>query len=589
MADSPLLGSDGVIRVMVTSNGRPLPEAAAIRRIEVHRALNKVPTATLVMSDGDMANETFPISESDAFVPGAEVSIKAGYGEQATEIFKGIVMRHSLRIDGDNDAALIIECRDPAIRMTVGCTAAQYIDQSDSDVMNRLIGAAGLVAQVAATTQIHPNLVQLPCSDWDFLLARAEALGFYVAVSDGTVSVGPPATAGEAVLKVTYGVDLIALQADLDAHHQFATVTARAWDMATQAVVNGSEARPAALNAQGNLSQAALAEALNNKEITLQTGAPWPQPSLSTWAAAVQQKSGLARLCGRMTFQGSALAAVDRLIELGGVGGRFNGLVYVSGLTHRLEAGNWLTDVDFGMPMAGMTPRAEQAAPSPGRQGLHSGVVLKLESDPLGQQRIQVSVPSVGIERIWARLAQLQASKGFGSFFLPEVGDEVLLGWFDQDPDFPVVLGSFYSSKHLPPYALAAENDIKAFVTRSKCKLAFDDDRRRVILTTPGMNQVVLSDDTQSIVITDQSNNRIEMTPGGITLTSGKDIVMTAAGKITLAAGGTVEATAMADLKLSGLNVSCDASIGFIAKGTATAALSAAGQVSVKGAIVLIN
>lgn len=348
------------------------------------------------------------------------------------------------------------------------------------------------------------------------------------------------------------------------------------------------DASPASLNGQGNITQTTLSQVLNKGTITLQTGAPLTERTLTTWAEAQQLKSGMSRLCGRIKFQGNALADVNKLIELDGVGGRFDGMVHVSSLTHSIENGSWFTEVHFGMPIEWFTERANIEAPSasglvPGIQGLHCGVVLKLDGDPLGQERIQIAVPSAGIKRVWARLAQLHASNGFGTYFVPEIGDEVLLGWFNNHPDFPVVLGSLYSGRQTPPYTLSAENNTKAVVTRSKCKLEFDDDKKVITLTTPGKNQVLLNDEAKSIVITDQSYNRIEMTTNGITLNSPKDIVIKAKGTITITLDteGALTAKSVTDVKLEGGNVKCT--------GQSTAELSASGVTTVKGAMVMIN
>jgi uncharacterized protein involved in type VI secretion and phage assembly len=152
-----------------------------------------------------------------------------------------------------------------------------------------------------------------------------------------------------------------------------------------------------------------------------------------------------------------------------------------------------------------------------------------------------------------------------------------------------VILGSLYSSKQAPPYALAAENNTKALMTRCKSKIEFDDDKKVITITTPGKNNIVFSDTDKSIVITDQNNNKIEMAAGGITLDSPKDIKITAKGGITLDAVGAVSITSKADVKTAGLNINSEAQVGFVAKGTANAELSAAGQTVVKGAMVMIN
>jgi len=152
-----------------------------------------------------------------------------------------------------------------------------------------------------------------------------------------------------------------------------------------------------------------------------------------------------------------------------------------------------------------------------------------------------------------------------------------------------VVLGSLYSSQRAPAYALAAENDTKAIVTRCKHRLVFDEKDKLITVTTPGNNLIVLSDKDKSITLKDENGNQVELAPGGITLSSPKDIKLSAKGGITLEAVSNIAITAQADIKAQGLNISCEAQVGLVAKGTASAELSAAGQTTVKGAIVMIN
>ena len=190
---------------------------------------------------------------------------------------------------------------------------------------------------------------------------------------------------------------------------------------------------------------------------------------------------------------------------------------------------------------------------------------------------------------VWARLLQFYASDGIGAFFVPEIGDEVVLGYFNNDPSNPVILGNLYSSKRKPPYDLTAENNIKALVTRSKLKIEFDDDKKIITVVTPGKNTIVVSDDGKSILIQDQNNNKVELNESGITLDSPKDIKVTAKGKITLDAVGEIGITSKADVKVAGLNIKNEAQVGYVAKGSASAELSAAGQTTVKGAMVMIN
>ncbi len=596
MADSPTLNADGPVRISVLCAGSPQPDLQ-IQSVNIRHAFNDIPSARIVLADGDMPNQSLPLSDSDLFEPGAQVTVKAGYGDTEATIFTGIVVRHGFRIAGENDSRLIVECRASAFKMAIARRTAHHVGQTDADIIEHLIRNAGAAASVAATAIRHEALVQYDCSDWDFMLARADAIGLLVNVDGDTVSVQPPPTSGSAALTVTWGNDLIDFDADIDARTQWSAVQAGSWDPKTQLLLQGKQATPVTLTEQGNLTGSDLAAIASPDVLKLQTCAPQPEEMLDALAEAVQTKAALARIRGCVSFQGNALARPGALVEMKGVGKRFSGTVLLSAVEHEIGDGNWVSHAEFGMEPRWQAQRSSAAAGPHGALlnrvgGLQIGVVLALDGDPAGEHRILVSLPAseAAGQGIWARLLNLQASAGFGSFFVPEVGDEVLLGHLDQDPCHPVVLGSLYSSNHAPPHALTAKNDIKAIVTRSGTRIEFDDADRLITLTTPARNQLVLSDSDKGVTVKDQSGNRIQLSEEGIALDSIKGITLVARqGGITLDAPGAITIRSKADVTLEGLNVACHAQARFAAKGTATAELSAAGQTTVRGAMVMIN
>ena len=119
MPVSPSIDAEGVVRVTVRSDGVALAETIQVISVLVSRRVNAIPSAQLVVLDGDMPGQTFPVSEKDLFKPGAAISISAGYGETETSIFEGIVVRHGIKITGDPK-------RDPAM-LTLGAQAAWLI------------------------------------------------------------------------------------------------------------------------------------------------------------------------------------------------------------------------------------------------------------------------------------------------------------------------------------------------------------------------------------------------------------------------------------------------------------------------------
>jgi Rhs element Vgr protein len=579
----------------ITCDGAPLPDIVQVVSIEVNHSTNRIPSATITVLDGDMPNAAFPVADEGNFKPGTLVVVSAGYEGIVKPVFTGVVVKHSVKISGDNYARLIIECRDKALAMTVGRRNANYVNKLDSDIISALIANSGLSADVDATTVTYKELVQYYVTDWDYMMARAEANGLLVTVDAGTVSVKAPLGSTAPVLLLTYGADMLQFSAELDARWQLSSVTATSWDLATLAVVEQTAAS-LTLAAQGDIQSAALAKVLGLASFGMQTAAPLERAALTAWTKAQQTKAALARIRGRVEFQGSALAKPGVVLQLAGVGMHFNGNVIASNVIHRLNDGNWTTEVEFGMPAYWFTEEFQVQAPqasglAAGISGLHIGIVLKLDADPEGQYKLQVSVPLMKAETdgVWARFASFYGSAGFGAFVLPEIGDEVVLGFFNNDPSCPVILGSLYSSKHVPPYEPAAANNFKALVTRSKLKMEFDDDKKVITFITPGNNKVVISDDTQSILLQDQNNNKVELSPSGILLDSPKDITIKALGKVSISATQNVDIAAQMDVTVAGLNISQSANVGFTAKGAATAELSAAGQTTVKGALVMIN
>lgn len=266
-----------------------------------------------------------------------------------------------------------------------------------------------------------------------------------------------------------------------------------------------------------------------------------------------------------------------------------------------LEIGNRqgntnVTKVGMGVPANNITDEADVIAPTaagflPGMEGLHIAVVKKLDGDISKECRIQVELPWMDGEKklLWARLSSVYATNQSGIFFLPEIGNEVVVGFINNNPNYPIVLGGMYGSKHTPPFGYEAKNNIKAIVTRSKMSVEFDEEKKIITIQTPAKNTIVMSDEGKSISVTDQNKNKMVMDSNGIELSSSKNIKLTAKGNIALNAAGKVSIDAKSDVDINGTNVKVTAKVGAKVKGNATAELSASGQTTVKGAMVMIN
>ena len=593
---SPIVAKSDLVTTTVLVDGSPIPDVYQLMQIQTQRQVNRIPWARITLLDGNPSEENFEISESSHFVPGKEVEIKAGYHSQETSIFKGIVVKHGLRVRGDGSSFLTIFCFDKAVKMTVRRNSNYFVKKSSQQIMEEMISAAGLSADVGSTGSPLEEMIQYHSTDWDFVVSRAEANGQIVVVDDGKVTVKPPDFSSDCGLSVKYGESILEAEAEIDARSQLKSVTAKSWDFSGQSVLTGDSSEPS-VNAQGNLTGTQLAQALGEAGYEVSTAAPVVSAELNSWANAQLLKSRLARIRGKVSFTGSAKPKPGQVIELGGLGARFNGKAFISSVMHRVEHGNWVTELEFGLSPRWFVEEQSgiEARPAagllPAVHGLQIGKVKKINDDPDGQTRIQVDVPLIAPsgDGVWARIASGYATNNAGIFFMPEIGDEVILSFVNNDPSFPVIVGSLYSSQHTPPFTPDEKNTNKAIVSNSQLKITMDDDKKIIQVRTPGGHIVTLSDDQKSITIVDSNSNKMEMTSSGISLTSPADIKLKATGQIQMEAQSNISIKAAMNLDMEGLNVSAKAQVALSAQGQAQAELTASGQVAVRGALVMIN
>ena len=568
-------------RYTIFSNGSELSYDFVVHSISITNSVNKIPTARLILKDGDIPREEFPTSNRDEFVPGAEIEIQMGYRDEQETVFSGIVIKHGIKSQYKDSSQLIVELKDPAIKMTIGRHNKYFKDLTDSDIIQEIIGAYGLPADVDSTGVTHSEMVQYHCTDWDFMVTRAEANGKLIFVDDGQISVKAPSLSGEPVAELIYGQNINEFDAEIDARDQFGSIISKSWDFAQQSVIE-SEATDPGLPEQGNLNAGDLASVIGLNQLPYQHSGKVEGEEMQNWVDARFLRSRLAKIRGRIRILGLSKIKPGDVIELGGLGDRFNGLAFVSaiGQYYGLDS-SWYTDIQIGLSPEWLIELYDNVMdkPSsgllPGIHGLQVGIVTAIHDDPDGEDRIQVRVPVIDPEDngIWARIAALDAGENRGTFFRPEVEDEVIVGFINDDPRDAVILGMMNSSAKPAPISATEENNEKGIITRSEMKLLFDDDKKSVTIETPNGNKIVISDDEGGITLTDENGNEVKMDSSAISLDSAGDITIKAAG----------------DINIEGSNINQKANMQFKAEGASGAELSTSASAVIKGSIVQIN
>jgi Rhs element Vgr protein len=564
----------------VLSGGNALDPVLSVVSVVIIKEVNKIAYAEVVIADRSAETDYFSLTEAEEFAPGVEIEIQAGYQSNETSIFKGIIVKQSIRAKGAESPKLCLELRDVAVKLTIGRKNKYFFDSSDSDIIEEIIAEYdGIDHEIEATDVTHQAMVQYYSTDWDFIVTRAEKNGKVVLAFDGKIIVKAPDLSIEPVVGPVFGDSILDLEAELDIRNQYAAVTSNSWDFSAQELVTSEGVEPD-VEKQGADTGSELSEIIGLESFLLQHTGLVKDDELQAWADAQMLKSRLAKIRGRIRIQGFPDVNPGSVITLNNIGDSFSGEVFVSGVGHTLKGGNWYTDIQFGLKEKWFSKEADivdtpASGLLPGINGLHIGVVVQLEEDPDSEDRVLVKIPIISTEEdgVWARIASLDAGENRGAFFRPEIGDEVVLGFINDDPRAPVILGMLNSSSKPAGFTAADDNNEKGFVTRSGMKLVFDDDKISFTIETPAGNSLVLSDDEKGILMTDENKNSIEFSKDGITIKSGKDLILEAKG----------------DVKVKGVNVSQKASAKFSAEGSSGADIKTDAIASVKGSLVKIN
>lgn len=561
----------------VLIEGEDISREYQLAALTVIKQVNRISTAKILLYDGNPASGAFEISSSELFIPGKEVEICGGYHSLEATLFRGIITGHGIKARQRRPSLLSIECRHSAFRMSLYRRSAYFVELKDSDLFSRLAENYSIDSEIEDTSVEHAELVQYNCTDWDFMLTRAEANGRHVLTNRSELQIGPPDFSADPVQTLTYGATLLEFEAEIDARDQIASVSSESWDSAGQELFS-RDGSAEEVQAPGDLLFEELADVAAQPPPVQKSGGQLKEDELQAWADARLLKQRLAKVQGRARCTGIDVNPGD-LIDLEGVGERFRGRAFVSGVRHEFSGGPWTTDIDIGLPAEWFAETFPINSPPasgllPAVSGLQIGVVTDLE-DPDGEDRIKVRVPVISTEEdgLWARVSCLDAGAERGTFWRPEIDDEVVLGFLNDDPRDAIVLGSLNSSGKPAPLSGSNDNHEKGIVTRSGMKMIWNDDEVNLTVEFPRRHKLVFSETDSGVLIEDDSSNRIELNSSGISYESASDIKIKASGDIALEATN-VELAASAQLKV---------------EGGASAELSSSGTATISGSLVRIN
>jgi len=564
-----------------------------------------------------LRDDQFELIDSTAFRVGDEVQISAmAAGEyEKKSLIKGEITAIEPEFSSDGICRFTVRGYDKSHRLHRGRYARTFLKQSDKQIAQKIASECSLSFKSSGTLPTHEYILQDNQTNMEFLQQRAGRVGYYVYVDDGTLYfVKEPENGREVNLQ--FGINLIDFQARLTTAEQVSEVAARGWDPASKkAIVGKKSALSRDIVKVNNKDGKATAQAAFGKsEECVIDYAVRTVDEANLQAQSVLDTRGHAFFTAEGKCDGNPNIKAGARVKIEGIGTRFSGTYRVSRSVHRYDISGYYTRFEIsgnhantlGQLLAG---NGGSQRVSSGR-GVVVGQVTNLD-DPDGLARIKVKYPtlwasgsSTECESNWARLVTPMAGAERGIEFIPEIDDEVLVAFENNDVNYPYILGSLWNTKDKPPLATkeAVKNGKVAkrvIKSRSGHTITIDD--------TDGAEKISIIDKTEkNLIEIDSKNNTISINSAADITIEGKanltlkgktvSIEATQGGNMDLKANNlNVQATAKATLKgNSGVDIDGGAQVNIKSVGTTKVegtqtSISGTAMTEIKGAIVKIN
>jgi phage protein D/phage baseplate assembly protein gpV len=529
-----------------------------------------------------------------------QISVQVGgdLGGESGALFKGEITALEPHFSGEGKNRMVVRGYDKSHRLHRGKNTKTWLSKKDSDLAREIAGNAGLSSDVDATTVTYDYIIQHNESDMEFLLARAERIGYQVLVEDGKLYFKKAEWTQGSAVELVLGDTLLSFEPRWSGTHQVDKMIVRSWDPKEKKAIE-STATPASALSQGGMPKTGgdMAKASFGTATEIITAIP-----TYTVDEAKAVVDGLGKDISREFVEAEGRGMGDPRLKAGGkvkitnIGDRFKGEYFVTSATHTYAAGVYETRFSIsGRKPSTLSHLLDSGNGAQGGRaqaavyGVVPAIVTNLE-DPEDLGRVKVKYPWLDEtqESFWVRPAAPMAGAERGIMYLPEVDDEVLVAFEHGDMHRPYMLGALWSSTDKPPLpnseAFSDGKVVKRVIkTRSGHVIELDD--------TDGAEKIIIRDKTESNeLVIDSAENSMTIKVEG-------DFTVEAKGKITLQSTKDMALESKAKFDVTSTqDASIKAQAKFAAEGTggstvkgATLTLESQAKSELKGAMVSVS
>ncbi|WP_404786885.1 VgrG-related protein [Altericista sp. CCNU0014] len=536
-------------------------------------------------------DKTFAIGKSIEIGFTSSISEASEFDDTKEEILlKGEITAIEAHFNPESQAPVIVRGYDISHRLHRGRYNRSFQNMTDTDVVQKIIGEVGIQAGTIDSSggpygfgDPVGYIFQENQTNMEFLRERASRHGFELFVQDGKLNFRKPTA--NTTLTLKWLQEINSFNVRVSSAEQVDSVEVRGWNyQSKQAIVSTKSSQTTEVitsTDQGKGKTVSTAFNGTPKMIVVNQPISNSQESDAIAQSLYNELSG-EYVQADAKAEGNPEIRPGKTIQLADLG-KYSGKYYVTETRHVFAGRVYSTEFSVrGLRdndlLAVLSP---QPRLQPG-QTLLIGIVSN-NKDPKKWGRVRVKFPTLTEEHEsdWARVVAIGAGANRGFDCLPEVNDEVLVGFEHGDIHRPFVIGGVWNGKDAPPTSVdesvvGGKVRLRTIKTRTGHMLQFveedkgtskkgvyldtvyghklycNDSDKKIELKTSANHQVVLDDLNKKILVQTTSGHvcKLEDTTRKIAMSSLGEVEITAPQKITLKVGGSTLEMTMATISL---------------------------------------
>lgn len=453
-------------------------------------------------------------------------------------LIEGEITAIEVHFNHKSEAPIIVRGYDKSHRLHRGRHNRSFLNNTDSDIVRKIVKEIGIeTGQISESGEVHEYVFQENQTNMEFLRQRAARIGFELFVEDGKVNFRKPET--KEFIELRWEREITSFSSRVTSAEQVSEVEVRGWDYTQKEVITETAKSEKVITNTGNQKGSDCCNKfnLNKPPKMIVVNKPVSTPK----EAEMMAQSLCDELGGEFVYadakaEGSPKIRPGRFVNLKDMGKRFSGKYYITETRHVCTKQAYTTEFAVRGLRSGnlFSSVAQQKRLQPGETFL-VGIVTN-NQDPKGLGRVKVKFPTLTDEHesYWARVVGVGAGSSRGFYSLPEINDEVLVGFEHGDIHRPYVIGGVWNGKDKTPSEVndAVQNGkvrLRTIKTRTGHTIEFAEETKGsskagIKIETAGGHKVHLNDSDKSIELKTSSGSEIKMVDGplapGISISS---------------------------------------------------------------------